>query len=636
MHKHTELESNPATGEHQAKTGCLRRQPRWRFIAAVAVLAIGGFWLWPHGRKSAGQVATFAARRGPLEITVSEGGSVQAIESQEIKCEVRVGNQGTKILKLVEEGYLVTDDDVKTNKVLVELDSSELQNKIVQEESEFQQAEANLIDAQQAYQIQLSDNESAIKKAAKDARFARMDFDKYVGSAVAATMLELARLDHPPAAVAANSAAPPALQCSNPAPATVQANGVAQVAAGQNATNRPTPPLPDPAPEPVELAEAGLANPFSLDFSGYADIGKLGDGDARKSLRQYEDALKVAQKELEASKTKLEGTQRLFAREFTTRTEVQQDEINFEQKRLSVQTAESTRDLFLKYDFVKNAEDALFKYADAARELDKARRVAISKLAQARAKLNQAQSQHQIKRRQLDDLKDQLAKCTIHATKTGLVAYGSAGDDYRGDEPIREGAAVRERQVIITIPDMSRMSLKVRIPECYIKRIKKGQKARITVEAFPDKALSGEVSKVAVLADSTRWFNPDLKVYPTTINIEGTQSWLKPGMTAMARILVEELDDCIYVPMQAVSAEGERQVCYVAAATGPQRRPVELGEFNDEFIELKSGLREGERVLLCRPGGLESEKPAKDSKPAEKTKPPATTPASATAQARKT
>ena len=66
-------------------------------------------------------------------------------------------------------------------------------------------------------------------------------------------------------------------------------------------------------------------------------------------------------------------------------------------------------------------------------------------------------------------------------------------------DPIREGATVRERQSIITIPDMTRMSVSVKIHESYIKKIKKGQKARITVDAFPDSVLDGEVTKVGVL-----------------------------------------------------------------------------------------------------------------------------------------
>src|SRR5260221_706909 len=119
-----------------------------------------------------------------LDITVLEGGSMQALESQEIKCEVRVGYQGTKILKIVDEGYLVSEDDVKTNKVLCELDSSDLQKQIVQQEISYQSALASLTDAQQNYEIQLGQNESDLKTAEQKTRFARMDFDKFLGDTV--------------------------------------------------------------------------------------------------------------------------------------------------------------------------------------------------------------------------------------------------------------------------------------------------------------------------------------------------------------------------------------------------------------------------------------------------------------------
>jgi len=284
----------------------------------------------------------------------------------------------------------------------------------------------------------------------------------------------------------------------------------------------------------------------------------------------------------------------------------------------------------LKYDFLKSAEETLSKYNEAVHEFDKARRVAISKLAQAKAKLKSAIGQHQVALRQTKDLNEQLEKCTLRAKKTGLVVYGGARDDmmyYGGEERIREGATVRERQAIITIPDMTRMAVNVKIHESYIKKVKKGEKARITVDAFPDDILTGEVTKVGVLPDSqNRWMNPDMKVYLTTITIDGTHDWVKPGMSAKVEILVNKLDNCVYVPVQAVSPDGNKQVCYIGRGLKSERREVQIGEFNDEFIEVRSGVQEGEHVLLRTPDGIERDKGSKDTKPPEKKEQPATPP----------
>lgn len=670
--------------------GLLGRQPKWRLVLVGAVLLAGGFFLFGGRGKSSTRAPLFAARRGPLEITVLEGGSLQALESQEIKCEVRVGYQGTKILKIVEEGYQVTDDDVKTNKVLVELDSSDLQKQLVQQEIQYQSAVASLIDAQQNYEIQLNQNQSDIKDAEQKARFARMDFDKFLGDTVTTEIVSKVGLDKLLAAATTNNveqtaraqevaiekgesqqakagigqpgkilpvsnAIPPAVCVTNDLVATnaipsfkplVITNStpapqpVSQLAAAP-ASRAPSMPNTSPGSsaadtdlEPPDASDTVVTNSLKVDFSPYASLDKLGDGEAKQKLRKFEDDLQVAQKELGQAKTTLDGTHRLFDKGFVTKTDNERDEIAFENSRLKVQTAESARDLFLKYDFVRSAEDFLSKFADAVRELDKARRVAISKLAQAKAKLKSAQGQYQVQKRQRDDLNEQLDKCTLRAQKVGLVVYGSAGDEmfyFGGEERIREGATVRERQAIITIPDMTRMAVKVKIHESYIKKIKKGQKARITVDAFPDKALTGEVTKVGVLPDSqNRWMNPDLKVYLTTITVDGTQDWVKPGMSAKVEILVDKIDNCVYVPVQAVSPDGDKQVCYIGRSSNPERREVQIGEFNDEFIEIKNGLREGEMVLLRPPQGAETQGPAQpqDHKaPADKAKEPAAVPA---------
>lgn len=632
----------------------IRRQPRWRLLAGAGLLAAVGALVLATGGAAAGKTPTFSARRGPLEITVLEGGSLQALESQEIKCEVRVGYQGTKILKLVDEGYLVTDEDVKNGKVLVELDSSELQKQIVQQEMQVQSAVAGLIDAQQNYEIQINQNQSDIQAADQKARFARMDFDKFLGDTLTAKIIEQVGLDkllaaagtnnveqttraeeaapsvQPPAS-AKNQAAPPAsggtvqpavFRASVPvgSSALVASTGsqspVAQVSAPVAGT---------PAPKPSDVSdipEPDAPKPIAIDFSQYASLDALGDGEAKQKLRKFDDDLQVAQKELDQAKTTLEGTRRLFDKGFVTKTDLQRDEIAYENSRLKVVTAETAHDLFLKYDFLKSAQEFLSKFNEAVHEFDKSRRVAISKLAQAKAKLKSAIGQDQVQTRQSKDLTEQLEKCTLRAKKTGLVVYGGARDDqfyYGGEERIREGASVRERQAIITIPDLTRMSVNVKIHESYIKKVKKGQKARITVDAFPDDILTGEVTKVGVLPDSqNRWMNPDMKVYLTTITIDGSHDWVKPGMSSKVEIMVNKVENCVYVPVQAVSPDAGKQVCFIPHGLKQERREVQIGEFNDEFIEVKSGIAEGERVLLHHPDGLEQGKPGnKDQKAPE-------------------
>jgi HlyD family secretion protein len=604
--------------------GRLRRWPRWLwavvFVAAAALLLL---W-FRGGRRSETESATFAARRGPLNITVLEGGSLRAVESQEIKCEVRVGYQGIKILKIVEEGYEVTPEDIRTNKVLVELDSSDLQKQIVQQDIQYESAAATLIDGQQNYEIQLNQNLSDIKAAEQKVRFARMDFDKFLGDKVTQAIVDQLGLEQELATEQTNALAKSAAVVASlpnrgdprqaPADGTNGASAQSvQLAAAATPTNVPlasatlAPSTNRAAVATLSTDEPPRAEPVSaphsvvVDFSPYAKIETLGDGEAKQKLRKFEDDLQVAMKEEGQAKANLDGTRRLFEKGFVTKIDLEKDEIANENNRLKVQTAVTARDLFLKYEFPKTAEEALSKYAEAVRELARARKAAISKLAQAEAKLKSAQGQYNIQARQRKELYEQQDKCTITAQRPGLVVYGGGGDEdfYGGGEQVREGSSVRERQAIITIPDMTKMSVRVKIHESYIKKIKKGQKARVTVDAFPDTVLDGEVTQVGVLPDSrNRWMNPDMKVYLTTITIKGTNEWLKPGMSAKVEVFANCLSNVVYVPVQAVSPSEGKQVCYVANGRKPECRTVEVGDFNDEFIEIKGGLKEGDRVLL--------------------------------------
>lgn len=637
----------------------VRKQPWWRIAAGLVVLA-AGFYFLKGGSKSAPNGSTFTARRGPLDITVLEGGSLQALESQEAKCEVRVGYQGLKILKIVEEGYLVTDDDIKTNKVLVELDSSDLRKQITQQDITFESTAATLVDAQQAYDIQLNQNLSDVKAAEQKAKFARMDFEKFLGDKATTTIIKelgiddekmpertntVPKIDQPMSASGASADSAPASESKGGVGSTGDAKTFSEIklaaveiplpAAPARASATPQPEAIPAVPPPAEKSPgpAPVLKKVEIDFAKYADTNILGDGEAKQKIRKLQDDHQVAQKEYNQARTSLDGSKRLQERGFITKTELENEELKLENSRLKVQTAETARALFMKYEFPKSAEEFLSKYAEAVRELDRARKGAVAKLAQAEAKLKSAEGRYNLEMRQRKELYEQVDKCLIRAKKQGLVVYGGGGDEmyyYGGQEQIREGATVRERQSIITIPDLTKMSVRVKIHESYIKKIQKGQKVRIKVDAFPDKEMEGEVTKVGVLPDSqNRWMNPDLKVYLTTITIKGVHDWIKPGMSAKTEILVKQLPDVVYVPIQTVTPVEGKQICYVAKGEDQERREVEVGDFNDEFIEIKKGIAAGELVCLKAPEGAEQENSEKSNgddktkKPAEPAKPKA-------------
>ncbi len=630
-----------------------RKKNPW--VWGALLVAITAALYLSFGRSTVRTVGTtFAVKRGALPINVLEGGSVEALESQEIRSQIK-GYQGTKILSIVDEGHLVSEEEIKSGKILVELDSSDIKQKITTEEISYQGTLAALVQAQQAYDIQKNQNESDLKAAEQKARFALMDFEKFLGKSNTTQIIEqiglkLENFTNSLDDIEREMEATP-LALMQPAPEPPMANGQPgmrnqrQADGGERSrSNRRQPGMDTPSSRPAfnaPASERGSQPPVQLqpmpttqpsappaknptesrtdpktgksfappvDFTKYAKEELLGDGAARQNLRKLQDDLTVSTQSYELAKTKYAGTKRLFGENFATKTELDNDELSVKQNEIKLASAQTALNLYIQYEFTRTAEDFLSKYDESLRLLVRARKEAISKMAQSRAQLKSSERRCRIEEEQLTELYDQMSNCVIRAQRPGLVVYGG-GEDRRfgNEEPIREGATVRERQAIITIPDTTKMSVRLKIHESYIKKVKKGLKAKIQVDAFPDQRLEGEVVKVGVLPDSgNRWMNPDLKVYITSVAINGVNDWIKPGMSAKVEILVKTLDDVLYVPLQAVVPINGKHYAFVETGLRAEQREIEIGEFNDEFIEIKKGLKEGEKVLLRAPEGTDT------------------------------
>jgi len=160
-----------------------------------------------------------------------------------------------------------------------------------------------------------------------------------------------------------------------------------------------------------------------------------------------------------------------------------------------------------------------------------------------------------------------------------------------------------------------------------VDKVKVGLPARVKVDAFPKRQFTGKVIKVAMMpASDSSWLNPDLKEYETVVDIIGDKTGLKPGMSAQVEIDVKTIKNVLQVPVQAITARKGKTIVYVVGPDGTEEpRVVEVGESNDTMVEIRSGLREGERILLEAPQivlAKEEEEKPEESEEEEETVPP--------------
>jgi len=263
-----------------------------------------------------------------------------------------------------------------------------------------------------------------------------------------------------------------------------------------------------------------------------------------------------------------------------------------------------------EYTYSMQKLDRQGKLDTASRNLDQVKLNNQAELAQAETARDSARRAYDKEKERYDRYNEQLEKCKIFAPQDGMVAY-AVSDSRRGGAVIEAGAFVRERQEILTLPNLTKMQVNTAVHESVLDQVAVELKAVIRVDAFPDRSFTGRVKSVAVLPDQGGWFASDTKVYKTIVTIDEDVQQLKPGMTAVVEIDVERVDNVLSVPIQAVVQRGSGTWCFVRAGSGVARKEITLGKTNDKFVEVKAGLAEGDSVVLNPMSLLDEEEEAK-------------------------
>lgn len=575
------------------------------FLIISGLAAGAWFYFKPLGNNtsSSEDLPEYTVKTGDLRINVLEGGNIQALEYLEIKNQVKAST-GIKILKVIDEGYEVTEEDVKNGKILVKLDASSLEERLVDHDVDFQQTESQFADAKQDIAIAESDAQSRLKSERQALRFALLDFEKYVGKESGREILASLGLPY-----------------DNDSLNRYEAEATEIIVSAFDSEKLKEAILEDVDQKPLSTEpEDSLAQ--GVNFSSFLASNKLSEGEAEQQIRKMRDEALVAASQLSVVEQSFAGAQRLRERDFITQATLDNEEVNLKKAELSVQTKETELDLFLDYEFPKEAQKMLSNYEEALLDLIRSKRSAMATMSKAYARYRTYKRRYELELKKRKDLEEQLKSCIIRAEKTGLVAYGGANDNYytsRYYESISEGATLKYGQPIITIPDMSKLGVDVNIHESHIKKVSLDQEVLITAESVPDKLLEGRISKVAVLPDSNASrYNPSLKVYPATVAISGNNDFLKPGMSAKVEILVDELKDVAFIPVQAVHTEDDEHFVFLKKGNSFDRHVVTIGQHNDQFIEIQKGLQEGQVVALAMPESYEPE--VKSNKKGSKSK----------------
>jgi HlyD family secretion protein len=598
-------------------------------LAAIGVVgAAGAVWLLaPSPGSGAGadrEMPTFTTRRGPLTISVPVSGTIRSEQARVLESQVE-GN--VAIVQLVDEGTRVKQGDL-----LVQLDTSELEDEKRQAELELQNAQAAYVNAQQTLEITRRQGEADITAARVNLELARLDLQKYLGTAPG--QLNFAELDlqqyfnASPEQVEAITDNPvlQRIKRLNHIPLTPADQRIARKVASlsdqhagkanqlfqelrtaldgsdyrqrvRRIVSQANGSYGTAVNEVLHEIEAAVETP-SYDEQIQAILDKM-EGQYKQNVQAALNKIRIAEAELTRTNDKLEGSRRLASKGYITERELEADELEQQRRQSELQQARGELRLLRRFTFQRNLADYQNGVEQQRFELEKARHAKDSNIIDAEADLASKKEQLAGERSHLDEIKEQIEFASIEAPTDGIVVYAERDND---EAPLDTGVQVREREDLIRLPTADQMVAEVEIHESMVRNVDKGLPAEITTDAIAGETFTGTVSHVAIMPDrGHRWLNPDRRVYKSRIAIDPGQEGLRPGMSCNAEIIVKRMDDVTYVPLQAVVRVNGQPRVYLPGADGPQPRDVEVGLDNNKMVRITSGLSEGESVILTPP-----------------------------------
>ena len=184
--------------------------------------------------------------------------------------------------------------------------------------------------------------------------------------------------------------------------------------------------------------------------------------------------------------------------------------------------------------------------------------------------------------------RNQLANTVITSPLDGVVAQCG----------VEVGSMVTPSTQAVTVVDLSRMKVQVFVGEEHIGKIKEGQEAKVVVPALEDRSFTGVIENLSPAADQKT------KAYTVEIGLDNPGEVLKQGMFAEVRLAVGRSEGALTVPVDALLTRSDGTAVYTVKDGVAKKTRVETGISDGSVVEIKSGLQEGDWVVVVGQQGL--------------------------------
>jgi RND family efflux transporter MFP subunit len=184
----------------------------------------------------------------------------------------------------------------------------------------------------------------------------------------------------------------------------------------------------------------------------------------------------------------------------------------------------------------------------------------------------------------LDTARIQFEYSFIKAPMTGIISQ----------RPVVLGETVSIGSHIATIIKPERIYVKASIDEVDAGHVSVSQQVTITIDAFPGKVFNGKVTRVSPIVLGVK---QETRTFEVRIGFDVEEKGIKPGMSADIEIITDTLKGVLYLPAHTVVERKGKKMVYIVEGKKARLVPVEIGLSTWNYIEVKKGLKEGDRII---------------------------------------
>ncbi|MBQ2012368.1 MAG: efflux RND transporter periplasmic adaptor subunit [Bacteroidaceae bacterium] len=311
--------------------------------------------------------------------------------------------------------------------------------------------------------------------------------------------------------------------------------------------------------------------------------------EVNKAILESEDRLIVSRAEMEKMMAQHQLDMENLQAEYRT------SEITFEITRMQLESAAHESDI-KRREIELNLEKAGIALERAKEQIENRRRIQQEEQKQMQLSIDEDEAR-------LKEAHETLDKLSMVSPSDGIAIISH---NWSTQNKYQIGDQMWPNNTLMQLPNLSKLKTKININEVDISYITRDLRVEVKPDAFSDSTFTGRVIHVANLAVN-KDNNSNIKVFPVEILLDQANKNLLPGLTVSCRVVIDEIEDVQYIPLEALHTEGNIKYVYRRKGGEYERVEVQTGLTNSDYVIITEGLKRNDHVSLIDPTKLEEE-----------------------------